>query len=190
MLIVVVPPELQRFVDSIRAERLRELIDWCDKGVLYHSQWLGVVGPDHETGARALELTQRLVGVGLAEMVGDIPLIGRRYSHQSIVALLAKYSRILGEELEKLERVLAQDPSRTPEPTATSEAIRADRSPLFPKGVPEDSDLVDLVTRLDAAKGSGKSWNGVARELLGDERRSQSLLRQIRRMRLDGRVNL
>jgi hypothetical protein len=173
-------PDFQRILDGVRAERLRDLIAWCDHGVVRHSQFIGVIGDDHRDVA--VELAKRLVEVGLAEMVGDIELVARRYSDQSVVAMLAKYSRILGEELRALE------------PTTTSETIRADRSPLFPKGVPEDSDLVDLVTRIDAERNSCTSWNEIARQLLGESKgsapRSESLLRQIRRMRNDGRVNL
>jgi hypothetical protein len=91
--------------------------------------------------------------------------------------------------------------ARTPEPAAKlspksepEPAPRADRSPLFPKGVPDDSDLVDLVTRLDAEREPKRSWNKIARELLGESQgndtRTQSLLRKLRRMRRAGRVNL
>jgi hypothetical protein len=95
-------------------------------------------------------------------------------------------------------KVMADQTEPKPPPAVPVEPvtpnIRADRSPLFPKGVPDGSDLVDLVTRLDAERDSGKSWNEIARVLLGESKesdpRSRSLLRQIRRMRSDGRVNL
>ena len=187
------PSEFRRIVETIRAERLRDLIAWCDEGVARHSPGIGVTGVDQ--GIIALELTKRLVEVGLAERVGDIEL-SRRYSHQTIVALLAKYSRILNEELNELEQSLApvDDTLHCTVEQAPIGPIRADRLPLFPKGVPDDPDLVDLVARIDAHKSSGKSRNTIARELTGEtapnDRRAQRLLRQVRRMQFDGRVNL
>jgi hypothetical protein len=72
--------------------------------------------------------------------------------------------------------------------------VRAARTPLFPKGVPDKPDIVDLVTRLDSERPTGKSRNQVAREFTGEQpgkdARAQSLLRQIRRMENDGRVKL
>jgi hypothetical protein len=186
------PPEFRRIVDTIRAERLRDLIAWCDEGVVKHSPRIGFVGNDHIH--TAVDLAKRLVEVGLAERVGEIELIGRSYSDQSIVALLAKYSRILNEELSELEQTLAPADDTLHPSQAPIGPIRADRLPLFPKGVPDDPDLVDLVARIDAHKSSGKSRNTIARELTGEtapnDRRAQRLLRQLRRMQLDGRVNL
>jgi len=72
--------------------------------------------------------------------------------------------------------------------------VRANNRKLFPKGVPNNPDIVDLVLRLDSQRNSGKSMNQIAREFTekseGNEKRAQSLLAQIRRMRRDGRLNL
>jgi hypothetical protein len=77
-----------------------------------------------------------------------------------------------------------------PENTTNS----ANTAKLFRGSVPENPDIVDLVARLDAAKGSGKSDNDVARELTGetypDDPRAQSLLSQVRRLKRKGRITL
>jgi hypothetical protein len=71
---------------------------------------------------------------------------------------------------------------------------RADRSPLFPRGVPHNHDIQDLATKIDSEKNLGKSMNEIAREFTrepkGSDRKARSLLRQIRRMRHDGKINL
>jgi hypothetical protein len=63
---------------------------------------------------------------------------------------------------------------------------------LFPKGVPEDSNIVDLVVRLNTAKGSGKSQSEVARELtgesIGNDVLAKKLLANIRTMRNRGQI--
>jgi hypothetical protein len=71
---------------------------------------------------------------------------------------------------------------------------RADRSPLFPRGIPHNHDIQDLATKIDSEKESGKSMNEIARaftgEPKGNDRKARSLLRQIRRMKHDGKINL
>lgn len=74
------------------------------------------------------------------------------------------------------------------------EAASANRLKLFPKGVPENNDIVDLVVRLDAERDSGKSMNRIEREYTkekrGKDQRAKSLLAQVRRLKRQGRVNL
>jgi len=72
--------------------------------------------------------------------------------------------------------------------------VRANNRKLFPKGLPSNPNLIDLVLRLDSQRDSGKSMNQIAREFIeeteGNDKCAQSLLAQIRRMRRDGRLNL
>jgi hypothetical protein len=70
----------------------------------------------------------------------------------------------------------------------------ANTKKLFPMGVPENTEIVDVAVRIDAAKGSGKSERQIAREYTSESKgnmpRAQSILSQIRRMKRQGRVNL
>lgn len=81
-----------------------------------------------------------------------------------------------------------------PDAAPANGANGANTSRLFPKGLPEDQQIVDLVVRLDAGKGRGMSWNEIAREFtgetLGRQNRAQSLLTRIRKLRGDGSVLL
>ncbi len=65
---------------------------------------------------------------------------------------------------------------------------------LFRGSVPGNSNVVDLVARLDAAKGTNRSHNEIAREFTGEapgeDSLAQSLLAQIRRLKRKGRINL
>lgn len=92
-------------------------------------------------------------------------------------------------------RQLAEEKARDDVAQTTHEqVVSANRLKLFPKGIPENSDIQDLVVRLDTEKGSGKSKNRIAREFTGEDRghdpKARSLLAQIRRLKRDGRVNL
>jgi hypothetical protein len=62
---------------------------------------------------------------------------------------------------------------------------------LFPRGVPDNPDVVDLVVRLSSETGAriviARKFTG---ETPGADRKAQSLLAQIRRMKKNGRVNL
>lgn len=70
-------------------------------------------------------------------------------------------------------------------------ADSADTSRLFRGDVPSNPDLVDLAVRIDAAKGSNKSRSQIAREFCnGDKTKAENLLRQVRRLKKEGRVNL
>jgi hypothetical protein len=67
-----------------------------------------------------------------------------------------------------------------------TEIPNADIPRLFPGGVPDDPDLVDLVVAIDAEKRlpelERRSGNEIARNLMrGDETKSESLLRKLRR---------
>lgn len=85
------------------------------------------------------------------------------------------------------------------EPAAVSEestasADSADNPRLFPGGAPDNPDIRDLVAKLDADKGGKKSQNGIAREFTGEsvgrDKKARSLLRQVRRLKAAGKVNL
>jgi hypothetical protein len=68
---------------------------------------------------------------------------------------------------------------------------RANRAKLFPGGVPTNANIVDLVVRIDAARGTGKSLREIGLEFTGgDRRKALSLLSQIRRMKREGRITL
>lgn len=73
-------------------------------------------------------------------------------------------------------------------------ADSADTSGLFPGGVPKNPDVCELVCRLDAERGSGKSTIAIAREFTAKmrdpERKAQSLLREVRRLVKAGKVTL
>ncbi len=72
--------------------------------------------------------------------------------------------------------------------------VRANNRKLFPKGLPSNPNLVDLVLRLDSQRDSGKSKVQIAceftEETTGNDRRARSLLAQIRRLIREGRLNL
>lgn len=65
---------------------------------------------------------------------------------------------------------------------------------LFPNGVPNDSDIVDLVVRLDSARGGKLSMSAIARkytgEQLGSDPKAKKLLARIRMMQTRGNLNL
>jgi hypothetical protein len=73
-----------------------------------------------------------------------------------------------------------------------SQTDSANTAKLFPKGLPQNPDIVDLVVRLDTAKGTDKSDIAIAREFTGEpesrDGKARSLLSQIRRMRRNGRI--
>lgn len=68
------------------------------------------------------------------------------------------------------------------------------KSRLFPGGVPDDADVVDLVVRLDAAKGTGEKQLDTARnftgESIGNDKQARLLLANIRMMKKRGKLNL
>lgn len=73
-------------------------------------------------------------------------------------------------------------------------ANSANNPRLFPKGPLDDLEIIELVCRLDAAKGGKLSQNEIARQFAkekdGNDKRAPSLLATVRRMRLHGKVNL
>jgi hypothetical protein len=75
-----------------------------------------------------------------------------------------------------------------------NEAVRANTQKLFPKGMPSNPDVCDLVVRLQTEQGNGKSMNQIAREFTGEpagqDRKAKSLLAQIRRMKGQGEIVL
>jgi hypothetical protein len=72
--------------------------------------------------------------------------------------------------------------------------VDANTQKLFPKGIPQNPDVIDLVVRLNTEKGSGRSMNQIAQEFTGEtaqnDPKARSLLSQIRRMVRKGRVKL
>jgi hypothetical protein len=72
--------------------------------------------------------------------------------------------------------------------------VDANTRKLFPKGLPDNQDVVDLVVRLNTEMGPGRSMNQIAREFTGEmaknDAKALSLLSQIRRMIRKGRVKL
>jgi hypothetical protein len=72
--------------------------------------------------------------------------------------------------------------------------VDANTRKLFPKGIPDNQDVVDLVVRLNTEMGPGRSMNQIAREFTGEtaqnDAKALSLLSQIRRMIRKGRVKL
>ena len=83
-------------------------------------------------------------------------------------------------------------------PDAPDSANCANHSALFPNGVPKDSDIVDLVVRLNSehakAKTERKSDNEVAREFTnepkGGDVKAKRLLARIRKMKRKGDIIL
>ena len=65
---------------------------------------------------------------------------------------------------------------------------------LFPNGAPNDTDIVDLVIKLDSAKGTQKTMSQVAREFtgetIGNDKKAKQLLARIRMMKSRGNLNL
>lgn len=67
----------------------------------------------------------------------------------------------------------------------------ANTTKLFPQGIPDNPNIVDLVVRLDAGAGGKKSQQQIAMEMTdGNKKLADSLLSQIRRLRREGKVNL
>lgn len=76
------------------------------------------------------------------------------------------------------------------QPTKTS-ADSADTPKLFPKGLPDDQNVIDLVLLLNDSGNSKKSQNTIAREFTnGTELNPESLLRKVRRLRDSGDISL
>jgi hypothetical protein len=79
-------------------------------------------------------------------------------------------------------------------PGGADGANSANTCRLFSGPVPENPDIRDLVVRLDSERNSGKSNNEIARaftgETIGNDRKAQSLLAQIRYLKKNGRVTL
>lgn len=104
-----------------------------------------------------------------------------------LAEIRASMTRAIGVlERLRLLGVVSEEPKQQP-----SDANNANTSHLFSGDVPANSDIVDLVVRLDCAKGSGKSDRQIALEFTGkDVKKAESLLAQIRRLKRQGRVIL
>jgi hypothetical protein len=143
------------------------------------------------------DTAESCAGLDIPEYAGGVVTRDRDVPLRGNIRILAEFSMfclmfskaMLGwaEEIEAATR--AQPPI-----TNAERANRANSSKLFPGGVPVNADIVDLVVRLDAAKGSSKSQNEIAREFTGEspdnDARAQSLLSQIRRLKRKGHITL
>lgn len=87
-----------------------------------------------------------------------------------------------------------------PAPTAPgaqvsqSEPNEANIKKLFPDQIPADPDIIDLVVRLDNARGTDVSYASIAREMTGEtagnDPKAKKLLARIRMLRKRGQLNL
>jgi hypothetical protein len=109
--------------------------------------------------------------------------------------------RVLYEEPESSEDSSTSDcdglheaGNGVPDRACANGANGAKTSKLFPGGVPEDKQLVDLVVRLDAELPTGKNMSEIARDFTGEspenQKRAQSYLARIRRLRREGKISL
>lgn len=73
-----------------------------------------------------------------------------------------------------------------------SQGAGASAEKLFPKGLPRNRDIVELVLMINTEKGTGQSINEIARSYTGEKKgsakKARSLLAQIVRMKREGRV--
>jgi hypothetical protein len=92
-----------------------------------------------------------------------------------------------------LELAIAEKTGNPVASTSTEQNL-ANMQKLFPRGIPKNTDIVDLAVRINAEKGSGKAQNAIARELTGEMPKkcpkAKSLLSQIRRLAREKRLNL
>jgi hypothetical protein len=109
-------------------------------------------------------------------------------------AVLSVWEEVKVELQQVLITLALEEQDRASQDQTQAPVADANTAKLFPRGVPPNPDIVDLVVRLDAAKGSGKSDIQIAREFKGEtagnDPKSKSLLSQIRRMRRNGRITL
>jgi hypothetical protein len=143
------------------------------------------------------DTAEQCAGLDIPEYAGGVvtrqrnaPIVGNiRVVAEFSVFCLMFSKAMLGwaEEIEAAGRA-------NPPNSDIARANHANTAKLFRGGVPDNADIVDLVARLDAAKGSNKSQNEIAREftgeLSGNDARAQSLLSQIRRLKREGRITL
>lgn len=113
--------------------------------------------------------------------------------------LLLRLSQMqVSEELKRLEATVRSFADIDAQPATTLAAQKAavaqtdqagaSARKIFPKGVPEDSDIRDLALLIDTAKGGSKSLNKIALEFTsGDKIRARSLLAILNRLKREGR---
>jgi hypothetical protein len=74
------------------------------------------------------------------------------------------------------------------------DAGRANNTKLFPLGIPDNSDIVDLALLIQTSAGDGRSWREIAREFTCETKDKQnkalSLLSQLRYLCNHGRCAL
>lgn len=190
---------------QLRSHKLPDITTWLFPGVSADesgraSRDLGLYAA--ETATRLLKL-----GVDLPQTDSEKPasrwmlyviqgIAAKHRVDDTTTQLLANPFRASALSLEFLLNELGsqgetQASSQCP---AEKSDRRATTARLFPGGIPNNRDILDLVVRLDAERSSGKSANQIAREFTGesddDDRRAQSLLAGIRRMRREGRISL
>jgi hypothetical protein len=143
---------------------------------------------------------EHCAGLDIPEYAGGVVARDRGAPITGNIRLVAEFSvfcllfskAMLGwsAEIEAATSVSGTNPRSSDVDRANS----ANTARLFPGGVPENPDIVDLVVRLDAAKGGNKSQNTIAREFTNEspsnDQRAQSLLSQIRRLKREGRITL
>jgi hypothetical protein len=126
--------------------------------------------------------------------VADLPhLEASRFQDEKVAPFIESMLLSSDQDLAWLDSAMKQEFVR-----ASSSANRANHSALFPKGVPNDPDIVDLVVRLNAEKeeptANQRSYNEIARELTGEtlhsDLKAQRLLARVRKLRKQGKVVL
>lgn len=115
-------------------------------------------------------------------------LVDHKDSQDCRVLLATSIGKIEDANL-KLRRELLRLDHPKDETEVQTDDVRANALKLFPGGMPENQDIIDLVVKLNTEKDSGKSMNAIALEFAGEKKKAQSLLSQIRRMRRDGKVD-
>ncbi len=94
----------------VRAVRLRDAILWCDRAIESHAELIGhpVRESDLPPNQTAIALAKMLPDIGLAELVGDVP-IEDCGTHQQAVAIVGKFRRIMAEALAPLDEATKQE---------------------------------------------------------------------------------
>jgi hypothetical protein len=103
-----------------------------------------------------------------------------------------KVRRLLEYQIEDLEFQLRNHVNRLID--VLKDAHHAHRTKLFPKGIPEDSDIVDAILRLESERTDENTDIGILRELMGEIKgecpKATKIQTRIRRAQLDGRTSL
>lgn len=146
-----------------------------------------VVGPGYSSTV-IMAASQMLADLGSHQTAARLAKVAHGISHPDAISELMLVEAWCEQEIAKLERASTGD-SADP---ASRQPVSANAAKLFPKGVPDNTNIVDLVVRLNTARGTDRSEISIAREFTGEsegqEPKARSLLSQIRRMRREGRI--